>query len=741
MDRKGKLASEAWIKGSQSYMADNTLPDVGGSRDAENVPITTTGEKSYPDRHSLPNLSIMVGDPRNVALLAQWDGFQSASTVFRSTWTVETKILSAGASSPLPPMPVLFIPNTKGDPSSKSDALNACLQPFVEELIDLFINGVEVEFNYPSELIGGRDLPKRFKLRIMLVLFTGDHPAQCKFGGFATSGYSGCRRCKMKSRVCNVPNSRVVVYDSNREKYRHPPARKTVSELREAAVDLNACVTGAARKELSQRTGVTGDSQVWKLFDLYGFNPSEDLTYDAMHVLALSMFKKYTELLKKDAERTSAGRDTLLSALAEVTKKKARCLQGRWPKDPFNRLGFFKAEEYTNFILYCVPHILYEMGYEPGSILYDLGRLVFEIARYFYIASRSQTGWTEDMVNKCYMLFASWRLRHEEGVGASGSILDHVADDDGLLPHQRIKTLLEENTVHLGNGSDSSASIRRGIFLVSSQRSAKDITSGIMSELRDQASSESASCTMAWEKGIGVGTRQSKNRRVGNISKNGHQYLQRYWESIFGGHLESDEVSPRVTLLRSTMVKGNLYRAGDYAFVLSDSDDRREINWRWKTKITRLFAHTRGETQMFFEGKWLFNSTARTGGQEHDRFDPISNMEILDQHERTAAGDSCRPVHLLECHFVPVLQKKPGDNHVLAISTGPYRRHSTLFEEAGIGHPPPHPEVNDVMLVVHLPDCPMMATEHCVITNVQVSDGGPTLAERGDVDRAVLVRG
>ncbi|KAL3681313.1 hypothetical protein R1sor_024269 [Riccia sorocarpa] len=208
-----------------------------------------------------------------------------------------------------------------------------------------------------------------------------------------------------------------------------------------------------------------------------------------------------------------------------------------------------------------------------------------------------------------------------------------------------------------------------------------------MSELRDQASPESASCTMAWEKGIDVGTHQSKNRRVGNISRSGHQYLQRYWESVFGGHLKSDEVSPRVTLLRSTMVKGNLYKAGDYAFVISDSDDRREINWRWKTKITRLFAHTcRGETQMFFEGKWLFNSTARTGGQEHDR-------------------------------------------------------HSTLFEEAGIGHPPRHPEVNDVMLAVYLPDCPMTATEHCVITSVQVSDGGPTLAERGDVDRAVPVRG
>ncbi|KAL3683673.1 hypothetical protein R1sor_001695 [Riccia sorocarpa] len=238
---------------------------------------------------------------------AKWaqDGFQSASTVFRSTWTVETLILSASSNSRLPPMPVLFIPNTRGDPSFKSDALNVCLRPLIAELIDLFVNGVDVEYNYPSGLIGVGDLPNKFTMRAMLVLFTGDHPALCKFGGFATSGYSACRRCKMKSNLQHGPSSRpggVVVYDGNREQYRHPPPRKAVTELRQAVHDLNACTTSAARKELSQRTGVTGDSQVWKLHDLYGFNPSQDVTYDAMHVLALSMFKKYTELLIKDAD-------------------------------------------------------------------------------------------------------------------------------------------------------------------------------------------------------------------------------------------------------------------------------------------------------------------------------------------------------------------------------------------------------------------------------------------------------
>ncbi|KAL3692486.1 hypothetical protein R1sor_006137 [Riccia sorocarpa] len=256
------------------------------------------------------------GDPRNIPLLAHWDGFQSASTVFRSTWTVETKILSAGSNSQLPPMPVLFIPNTKGDTSSKSEALNVCLRPFIAELIDLYVKGVEVEYNYPPQLIGERELRKTFNLRVILVLFTGDHPAQCKFGGFTTSGYSACRRCKMVSNLHHGPNARpggVLVYDSNRVQYHHPPERKTVAELRQAVNDLNACTTTAARKQVSQRTGVTRDSQVWKLYDLYGFDPSQDLTYDAMHVLALSMFKKYTELLKKETRNEHLQDATLLS--------------------------------------------------------------------------------------------------------------------------------------------------------------------------------------------------------------------------------------------------------------------------------------------------------------------------------------------------------------------------------------------------------------------------------------------
>ncbi|KAL3676721.1 hypothetical protein R1sor_026669 [Riccia sorocarpa] len=229
-------------------------------------------------------------------------------------------------------------------------------------------------------------------------------------------------------------------------------------------------------------------------------------------------------------------------------------------------------------------------------------------------------------------------------------------DEDGLLPDQRIQTVLEQHTVHLGD--DTVRSQVKGIIYVTSQRSAKLMMTRLMSELPDHNSTESLACIEAWNNGIGVGP---KIRRQGNINRGVHQYLHR------------------------------------------------------------------GHSQIFFEGKWLYNSTARSRGQEKYRFDPISNMEILNPHERVATRDNCRPLRLIQCHLFPIHQKKPGDNHILAISTGPHTRHSTLFQEGGIGHPPPLPEAEDVMLAVHGPTCAVKSIEFCVVMGVHdapVEGGG-----------------
>ncbi|KAL3697729.1 hypothetical protein R1sor_011805 [Riccia sorocarpa] len=171
-----------------------------------------------------------------------------------------------------------------------------------------------------------------------------------------------------------------------------------------------------------------------------------------------------------------------------------------------------------------------------------------------------------------------------------------------------------------------------------------------MSELLESTATNSGSSFLSIYNGIGVGP---KDPRQGNINRGVQQYLHNYWKAVIDVQLELEEVPTRVTLLKSTMVKATLYGPGDYAFVKSDSSDRMEGSWHWKTKISRIFAH------------------------------------------------SCRG-------------------------------HSTMFGEGGVGHPPPQPEVDDVMLAAHRPNCSTKFLKHCVVTEVQNNVAGSVLDEEDE---------
>src|SRR5450759_2096506 len=88
------------------------------------------------------------------------------------------------------------------------NCFNAFLEPFIRELSDLFVNGIKVDYKYSQELIFEDIIittTTRFLMRAILAIFTGDNPAQCKFGGWSTTGYSACRNCQMSSRW--IPNA------------------------------------------------------------------------------------------------------------------------------------------------------------------------------------------------------------------------------------------------------------------------------------------------------------------------------------------------------------------------------------------------------------------------------------------------------------------------------------------------------------------------------------------------------
>ncbi|KAL3700459.1 hypothetical protein R1sor_018481 [Riccia sorocarpa] len=495
-------------------------------------------------------------------------------------------------------MPVLFIPNTTDESTNKLDILDAALEPFIRDCINLFVNGVEVDYGYPIELVHGvSTLSSRFTLRCMLVIFSGDHPAQCKFAGFNTR-----RKC-----------------------HRHPPRARSIQELHDSALQIARCETSAQRKEITRRSRVVSKTRAWRLVDGLGLDLSRDLTFDVMHVLALCLFKKYIELLRKDTMDSPQRKSALSRAMADVTTAKPSSITGRWPRDIFTRIGYFKAEECSKFMLYCVPHILHEVRYHPDDALHQLGALLVQIARMFYLLHRSHQGWTMGMLESCRSMLASWRIRSEELLGPNSSILEHVAG--------------------------------------------------------------------------------SKRIRACPLDRRMKVYLTRYWREKLGSTegAEITYISDHIVQLKSLIIRGKVFKPGDHVIVLDESRNDLTYDWNWKGRIVNCFYHS---------CRWLYNKTE--SGQQ--TVDPISGMQILHPVEPSEAYGNWRPARQLGFHFFPV--RRHGDGDILALETEEWMDRGFLFGPSGVGVPPPHPELHDVMLACHVDECGSSVLDYCVVRMV-----------------------
>lgn len=121
--------------------------------------------------------------PKKV-VAGHWDGFQVSGKKQRGCWVMETNVLNAGRSSSLSLLPVLFIPLSGNHPyvsERMRKNIIAFTRPFIEELETLFVDGMECRYNYPTLRISNL-LPRSetLNVRAVLMLLTGNHPAQCK---------------------------------------------------------------------------------------------------------------------------------------------------------------------------------------------------------------------------------------------------------------------------------------------------------------------------------------------------------------------------------------------------------------------------------------------------------------------------------------------------------------------------------------------------------------------------------
>ena len=167
---------------------------------------------------------------------------------------------------------------------------------------------------------------------------------------------------------------------------RYPPVQRKIEDVKLGAEKWSRASSKQEQKLISKEYGIAKVTRAWRLHDLYGFSLISDLVYDTMHILALCLFKKYCEMLVTSIPR--GDQKTFEDALSEVTSRRPKGFDGRWPKKPFDRLGYFKAQEFTRFIIFCVPHILREVGISIDSDLGMHGLLLVDIARLFYINSR-----------------------------------------------------------------------------------------------------------------------------------------------------------------------------------------------------------------------------------------------------------------------------------------------------------------------------------------------------------------
>ena len=119
-------------------------------------------------------------------------------------------------------VPVCLLPHQNLDPF---------FEPFLEEIKDIFINGLTIPISNPR-IIGNITLQETMVIRVVLILMTGDHPAQYETGKFLYQGKAGCRRCHITGICSQNPDNHWMYCGNNRYHVRYPfPKRKLKDEV------------------------------------------------------------------------------------------------------------------------------------------------------------------------------------------------------------------------------------------------------------------------------------------------------------------------------------------------------------------------------------------------------------------------------------------------------------------------------------------------------------------------------
>ena len=189
-----------------------------------------------------------------------------------------------------------------------------------------------------------------------------------------------------------MSSSTVFTYYGNFQKRsRFPAMKRTAEGNRKLGKEVDSAATEAERKRLSKQGRVTGETILYKLYDLCGFDPVQDLVVDVMHSLALNLIRSELEQRLLTDPDTTSSPDGLLQRrdLAEALGKVnwyTELRDGRIPQvsssapSGKHKLGHWKAEEFTKFAIvapYVLRHLISIEAYQCFCLLSAIYKLVY----------------------------------------------------------------------------------------------------------------------------------------------------------------------------------------------------------------------------------------------------------------------------------------------------------------------------------------------------------------------------
>ena len=370
------------------------------------------------------------GSPLNLALVAHWDGWQSVGSSYRSSGSIEVSVanmLKKDRNQVEEVYVVEFIPAYQL-PRGCPQMLDAFMKPLMDELVDSFITGFEIP--YPLKRVPEYCVKDYETVRLLLLLWTGDHPGQCEIGKFFNQGKCACRRCKLIGQHLEDPRNNHFYYGENRKHGRYPWEPRSLDAEIVNMLDIEMEKRPTVRKKMSSEKGFTGLSLLHQyLFPLYGFDVLRDTVFDIFHTLPLNVVKNELAYMLDQEIIHPADLDNALQTFPWTRELK----DGRLPTPIGNDLkgiSNWKAESYQKFAFPFAECALEDKieDDEDFEILSMVSRLV---EMHFWCG---RDGWNDSMINSHRSIAQRLNIKVEEVQGLAMCTISfhnliHVAED------------------------------------------------------------------------------------------------------------------------------------------------------------------------------------------------------------------------------------------------------------------------------------------------------------------------